>query len=85
MSLSLRASIEKVTIFEDLNEKYLDLLQRPQSPELYPAPDRVRVPTPAVGAAFAARSRQLEHLSVAFLVDARDSSTTVSPIGDGAC
>ncbi|KAH7263472.1 hypothetical protein BKA59DRAFT_540890 [Fusarium tricinctum] len=78
MSLSLRASIEKVTIFEDLNEKYLDLLQRPQSPELYPAPDRVRVPTPAVGAAFAARSRQLEHLSVAFLVDARDSSTTTT-------
>jgi hypothetical protein len=56
----------------DFNEKYLDLLQLSRGPGLYPISDRVRVPTPAVGAAFAARSRQLEHLSVAFLIDARD-------------
>jgi hypothetical protein len=72
ISQRLPASIKKVIIFEDFNEKYLDLLQLSRGPELYLIPDRVRVPTPAVGAVFAARSRQLEHLSVAFLIGARD-------------
>jgi hypothetical protein len=34
-------------------------------------PERVRLPYPILGAVFAARSQQLEHLSVSFMIDAR--------------
>ncbi|KAM0245398.1 hypothetical protein ACHAP5_005481 [Fusarium lateritium] len=68
----LPTSIKKVTIFEDLNEKYLGLLQRRGWPRMLLVPAHPRGSMHAVGAAFAARSLQLEHFSVAFLADACD-------------
>ncbi|KAF5008200.1 hypothetical protein FDECE_5533 [Fusarium decemcellulare] len=66
----LPTSVKTVRVFEDFNENYLDLFQLFRGRNLHLNPDRVRITTPLVGAAFAARSRQLEHLSVAFLADA---------------
>ncbi|KAL4727000.1 hypothetical protein ACLX1H_005899 [Fusarium chlamydosporum] len=66
----LPRSINKITIFEDFNENYLDLFQlfRTEYPLGYP--DRIRKASSGLGSAFAARSRDLEHLSVAFLINA---------------
>ncbi|KAK2478910.1 hypothetical protein H9L39_08284 [Fusarium oxysporum f. sp. albedinis] len=68
---SLPESVKKVTIFEDFNENFLELfaLGRGLLSELNP--ERVRLPYPILGAVFAARSQQLEHLSVSFMIDAR--------------
>ncbi|WJG35273.1 uncharacterized protein FOBCDRAFT_239639 [Fusarium oxysporum Fo47] len=59
----LPESVKKVTIFEDFNENFLELfaLGRGLLSELNP--ERVRLPYPILGAVFAARSQQLEHLS----------------------
>ncbi|RGP59365.1 oxoglutarate iron-dependent oxygenase [Fusarium sporotrichioides] len=72
MIRKLPRSVKKVTIFEDFNENYLDLFQLGRGPDIQFNPDRVRLPSFGVGAALARRSRELEHLSVAFPVDARD-------------
>ncbi|KAJ4127625.1 hypothetical protein NW765_016104 [Fusarium oxysporum] len=70
-SSRLPESVKKVTIFEDFNENFLELfaLGRGLLSELNP--ERVRLPYPILGAVFAARSQQLEHLSVSFMIDAR--------------
>ncbi|KAF4970960.1 hypothetical protein FSARC_2063 [Fusarium sarcochroum] len=71
MITELPASVNTMTIFEDFNENYLELFQRMRGRySIEMNPDRVRITTPAVGAAFAKKSLQLEHLSVAFLIDA---------------
>ena len=66
----LSTSIKTVKIFEDFNENYLEIFQRSQGINSHLNPDRVRTTYPGVGAAFAKKSRQLQHFSVAFLVDA---------------
>ncbi|UPK89273.1 hypothetical protein LCI18_000208 [Fusarium solani-melongenae] len=79
ISRRLPTSIKKVTIFEDFNENYLGLFRLCREPDSWLNLDRLRIPTPAIGAAFAARSRQLEHLSVAFLIDAHDFFNACQP------
>ncbi|KAI5464229.1 hypothetical protein BGZ63DRAFT_439371 [Mariannaea sp. PMI_226] len=66
----LSTSVKRVKIFEDFNENYLELFQLSVGRNSNLNPDRVRITSPAVGAAFATESRQLEYLSVAFLADA---------------
>lgn len=66
----LPTSVKTVIIFEDFNENYLELFQLSRGRNSNLNPDRVRITTPAVGAAFATKSRQLKYLSVAFLADA---------------
>ncbi|KAL6920986.1 hypothetical protein FSST1_005012 [Fusarium sambucinum] len=70
MIIKIPHSVKMVTVFEDFNENYLDLFQLGRGSDVQYNPERVRQPSPGVGAAFAS-SRELEHLSVAFLVDAR--------------
>jgi len=62
-------SVKKVTIFEDFNENYLDIFWYLPG-DSWENPARVRATSFKVGAAFARRSRGLEHLSVGFLTDA---------------
>ncbi|KAH6892379.1 hypothetical protein B0T10DRAFT_559966 [Thelonectria olida] len=70
----LPQGLKKLSIFEDFNQDHITLSRRNWLSAVEPEtkPDRVRIPTPAVGAAFAARSLELEQLSVAFMADARD-------------
>ncbi|KAF4950095.1 hypothetical protein FGADI_8434 [Fusarium gaditjirri] len=67
---SLPKTVQKITIFEDFNENFLELyaLGRGLLSDLNPP--RVRLPKPALGAAFAIKSQKLEHISVAFMIDA---------------
>ena len=79
ISQQLPTSVKTVTIFEDFNENYLHLFSLSRGRKLDLNPDRVRITTPAVGAAFATKSRQLEYLSVAFLADAYDFFDACQP------
>lgn len=79
ISQQLPASVKTVKIFEDFNENYLELFQLSQGRNSFLNPDRVRITTPVVGAAFAANSRKLECLSVAFLADAYDFFDACQP------
>ncbi|OBS28219.1 hypothetical protein FPOA_02160 [Fusarium poae] len=69
---NLPKGVNKVTIFEDFNENYLELFQLGRGPDPDHNPERVRLPSFGVGVAFARRSLELENLSIAFLIDARD-------------
>ena len=71
INTGLPEGLKTISVFEDFDEKLLGIFQRQGGLSSYIHPDPVRVPLPAVGAAFAARSRQLESLSVAFIADAR--------------
>ncbi|QGI81342.1 hypothetical protein CEK25_008071 [Fusarium fujikuroi] len=64
------AGVKKVTIFEDFNENFLELYALGRGISAYLNPERVRLPFSVLGAASAMRSQQLEHLSVAFMIDA---------------
>ncbi|KAH7204647.1 heterokaryon incompatibility protein-domain-containing protein [Fusarium oxysporum] len=68
---NLPESVKKVTIFEDFNENFLELFALGRGLLSNLNPERVRLPYHFLGTVFAARSRQLEHLSVAFIIDAR--------------
>ncbi|RSL56391.1 hypothetical protein CEP54_008859 [Fusarium duplospermum] len=70
ISQQLSTSVKTVRIFEDFNENYLEVFQNSRGINAHLNPDRVRITTIKTGAAFARKSRQLENLSVAFLVDA---------------
>ncbi|KAM3076843.1 hypothetical protein ACMFMG_003691 [Clarireedia jacksonii] len=59
--------LKKLSIFEDTNEDYVELVQNAGSPYQV---DSVRSPSRAVGAALATKSITLEQLSVAFMIDA---------------
>ncbi|KAK1852462.1 hypothetical protein CCHR01_04907 [Colletotrichum chrysophilum] len=66
----LPQTLQQISVFEETNEGYVSLLQHGQL--FIHRPDRVRVTSPAVNAAFAKRSLNLEKLSVAFMVEASD-------------
>jgi hypothetical protein len=68
-----------VTIFEDFNENYLKIFQSFPARNWMLNPDRKRLTAPWVGTAFATKRRQLEHLSVAFITDARDFFDACQP------
>lgn len=70
ISQQLSKNVKTVRIFEDFNENYLEVFQNSRGINAHLNPDRVRITTIKTGAAFARKSRQLENLSVAFLVDA---------------
>jgi hypothetical protein len=70
IGLEIPKSVKKVTVFEDFNEHYLHLFKLYSGDDSHYYPDGVRKASPHVGAAFASRSRELEHLSVAYLADA---------------
>ncbi|CVK92008.1 uncharacterized protein FMAN_07033 [Fusarium mangiferae] len=65
------ASVNKVTIFEDFNESFLELYALGRGILSYLNPERVRLPFRVLGAVFAMRSQRLEYLSVAFMIDAQ--------------
>ncbi|KAG5761559.1 hypothetical protein H9Q72_010330 [Fusarium xylarioides] len=67
----LPPNVKRVTVFEDFNESYLELLDLGRSDFRDHKPKRVRVACPILGLSFASRSREREHLSVAFMIDAR--------------
>ncbi|KAF4339333.1 f-box domain protein [Fusarium beomiforme] len=72
----LRKGVKKVAIFEDFNENYLDLFALNRSwGSLWHNPKRVRVIETKIARelnqALALRGQKLEHLSVAFMVEAR--------------
>lgn len=71
IDMHLPKRLKRLSVFEDFNENYLALFQVQPShiPEI--DPDEVRIITPAVCAAFAARSLKLEQLSVSFIADAQ--------------
>lgn len=71
IDMHLPKRLKRLSVFEDFNENYLALFQVQPSdiPEI--DPDKVRITTPAVCAAFAARSLKLEQLSVSFIADAQ--------------
>ncbi|KAF0326902.1 oxoglutarate iron-dependent oxygenase [Colletotrichum asianum] len=66
----LPQTLKQISVFEETNEGYISLLQHGQL--FIQRPDRVRVTSPAVSAAFAKRSLGLEKLSVAFMAEASD-------------
>lgn len=70
MSGSLPTSLKSISVFEDFNDHYLRIIRRHQSNRFHAHHSVIRTPTPAIGAAFAAKSLELEHLSVAFMVEA---------------
>ncbi|KAF5984243.1 f-box domain-containing protein [Fusarium coicis] len=63
--------VKKVTIFEDFNENFLELYALERGRDSNLNPERVRLPFRVLGAVFALRSQRLEHLSVAFMIDAQ--------------
>ncbi|KAF5020609.1 hypothetical protein F66182_7358 [Fusarium sp. NRRL 66182] len=63
-------SVKRIVFFEDFNENYLVCFRDSEGLAGLMKPDRVRITTPAVGAALAERSLRLESVSVSFLVDA---------------
>ena len=64
----LPKGLKRISLFEDFNEDYTALFQG--GPSIRQA-DPVRIAEPAVSAAFAYRSLDLEQLSVSFMADAR--------------
>ncbi|KAF5723835.1 f-box domain-containing protein [Fusarium mundagurra] len=68
---SLPVTVNKITIFEDFNENFLDLYALRRGILSDMNPPRVRLPKPSLGAAFAAKSQKLHCISVAFMIDAR--------------
>ncbi|CAH0016473.1 unnamed protein product [Clonostachys rhizophaga] len=78
----LPAQLKKLSVFEDFNETLLSVFEKSSHSfyAFFPTgqsyigsmnPDRVRGPSRQVAEGFAARSLDLEHLSVAFMAEAR--------------
>ncbi|KAH6838652.1 hypothetical protein B0I37DRAFT_242410 [Chaetomium sp. MPI-CAGE-AT-0009] len=68
-------TLKKVSVFEDFSDSLAEVLvedqnQNPRSRRMQV--EAVRVPDPRIGAAFASRSRDLEQLSVSYIVNAED-------------
>ncbi|KAF5603757.1 hypothetical protein FPCIR_1196 [Fusarium pseudocircinatum] len=77
--------IRSVTIFEDFNEQIMKALRRDVNPMLTVANMQIetrRHTKYELGEAFAVKSRNLEHLSVSFMIDARDFFTACKMISD---
>ncbi|KAL7950687.1 hypothetical protein V8C42DRAFT_359572 [Trichoderma barbatum] len=68
---NLPTGLKSIRVFEDFNEKYLDFILRHQSTPFYTKRSAIRTSMPAIGAAFATQSLKLEHLSVAFMAEAK--------------
>ncbi|KAF5253722.1 hypothetical protein FANTH_1414 [Fusarium anthophilum] len=73
------ASVKTVTIFEDFNESFLELYDLGRGYLADMNPGRVRLPSRILGGLTAMRSRSLEHLSVAFMIDAHHFFDSCQP------
>ncbi|KAF5658539.1 hypothetical protein FCIRC_12871 [Fusarium circinatum] len=77
--------VRSVTIFEDFNEQMMEAIRSNPVPtfgnESFQVETRRRT-NYRMGEAFAVRSRSLEHLSVSFMVDARDFFTSCKMLSD---
>ncbi|KAH8912505.1 hypothetical protein BR93DRAFT_81812 [Coniochaeta sp. PMI_546] len=68
----LPQTLKRVSIFEDFSESLARICQTGQLTPWQPQVEISRVADPRIAAAFAARSVELEHLSVAYMVNAED-------------
>ncbi|KAF5628020.1 hypothetical protein F52700_8314 [Fusarium sp. NRRL 52700] len=71
--------VRSVTIFEDFNEQIIEAVWNHTNPNPGSTSLRVKTRRPTkyeLGEAFAIKSRNLEHLSVSFMIDARDFFTS---------
>ncbi|KAF5988981.1 hypothetical protein FBULB1_1223 [Fusarium bulbicola] len=76
---NIPASVKTVTIFEDFNESFLELYDLGRGYLADMNPGRVRLPSRILGGLTAMRSRSLEHLSVAFMIDAHHFFDSCQP------
>ncbi|KAF4943962.1 hypothetical protein FGADI_13043 [Fusarium gaditjirri] len=73
--LSLPQNVRSVTIFEDFNEQIMEAIRNDMNPNinsLFQQIETRRLTQSCLGDTFAVKSRDLEHLSVSFMIDARD-------------
>ncbi|KAF5679974.1 hypothetical protein FDENT_8543 [Fusarium denticulatum] len=77
--------IRSVTIFEDFNEQIMEAIRREVNPTItvpFMQIETRRHTKYELGEAFAVKSRSLEHLSVSFMIDARDFFTACKMMSD---
>ncbi|KAF5969216.1 hypothetical protein FCOIX_11005 [Fusarium coicis] len=77
--------IRSVTIFEDFNEQIMEATRRNMNSTIIVASMQIetrRYTKYELGEAFAVKSRNLEHLSVSFMIDARDFFTACKMMSD---
>lgn len=74
-----------VTIFEDFNEQTMEAIRNDMDPSIISMSMQIetrRFTRSELGEAFAVKSRDLEHLSVAFMIDARDFLRSCKMLSD---
>ncbi|KAF4494244.1 hypothetical protein FAGAP_9642 [Fusarium agapanthi] len=77
--------VRSVTIFEDFNEQIMEAIRSNVVPTIGNASMQIetrRRTNYGMGEAFAVKSRNLEHLSVSFMIDARDFFTSCKMLSD---
>ncbi|SCO46190.1 uncharacterized protein FFMR_08343 [Fusarium fujikuroi] len=77
--------VKSVTIFEDFNEQIMEAIRSGIDPTISGTSMQIengRRTRYGLGEAFAVKSRHLEHLSVSFMIDARDFFTSCKMLSD---
>ncbi|KAJ0144522.1 SNF1 protein kinase subunit beta-2 [Fusarium oxysporum f. sp. albedinis] len=77
--------VRSVTIFEDFNEQTMEAIRNDMDPSIISMSMQIetrRFTRSELGEAFAVKSRDLEHLSVAFMIDARDFLRSCKMLSD---
>ncbi|EXL98379.1 hypothetical protein FOIG_09187 [Fusarium odoratissimum NRRL 54006] len=77
--------VRSVTIFEDFNEQIMEAIRNDMDPSIISMSMQIetrRFTRSELGEAFAVKSRDLEHLSVAFMIDARDFLRSCKMLSD---
>ncbi|KAH7255473.1 uncharacterized protein BKA55DRAFT_592774 [Fusarium redolens] len=77
--------VRSVTIFEDFNEQIMEAIRNdmdPTSINMFMQIETRRLTQPELGKAFAVKSPDLEHLSVSFMIDARDFFRSCKMLSD---
>jgi hypothetical protein len=77
--------VRSVTIFEDFNEQIMEAIRNdmdPTSINMFMQIETRRLTQPELGKAFAVKSPDLEHLSVSFMIDARDFFRSCKTLSD---
>ncbi|KAL5584619.1 hypothetical protein FOVSG1_014008 [Fusarium oxysporum f. sp. vasinfectum] len=77
--------VRSVTIFEDFNEQIMEAIRNDMDPSIISMSMQIetrRFTRSELGEAFTVKSRDLEHLSVAFMIDARDFLRSCKMLSD---
>ncbi|RKK77010.1 hypothetical protein BFJ69_g6514 [Fusarium oxysporum] len=77
--------VRSVTIFEDFNEQTMEAIRNDMDPSIISMSMQIETrwfTRSELGEAFAVKSRDLEHLSVAFMIDARDFLRSCKMLSD---